>query len=301
MKHIPWTVVVAEFLFWSVLFLLPLFLFVTDLSLEWTLFGVFCWGMWFWIHVIAPKLLLTRNVSLPKIANYSLKIALISDLHAGPFKGASYFRRIVRRINKENPDVVLIPGDFLLGTAEKYAKKLEPLKSLNAPTFFTLGNHDHWLTKPGGTESGSAFLRKKLHEFGLQELCNSALEWKPGLWISGVDDNYYGFDDVEKAFQSVPCVENSIFLAHSPDIVTSLEKRSEYPALTVCGHTHGGQMAIPWLVKNAPEMIGNIVRKEFLWGWFSYERMFVTMGVGESASRARWWVCPEIAILNCVE
>ncbi len=301
MKHIPWPVFVSEILFWSILFLIPVFLFIEDTSLELRAFLLFCWGMWFWIHVIAPRLLITRHLSLPKIANHSLKIALISDLHAGPFKGARYFRRVVRRINKEQPDIVLIPGDFLLGTAEKFVHKLLPLKGIEAPTFFTLGNHDHWLHNPGVTEAGSELLRKKLKSWGLRELQNESLEWKPGLWLVGIDDNFHGFDDLEKAFENVPIRENSILLAHSPDIVEKLETQLPFPGLTVCGHTHGGQMAIPWLVKHVPEMIGNIVRKEFLWGWFANERMFVTMGLGESASRARWWVCPEIAILDCKE
>lgn len=301
MKDVPWPVWISEILFWSILFLLPVFLFFGEFSIEITLLLSLGWGLWFWIHIIAPRLLITRHLSLPKIANYSIKIALISDLHAGPFKGARYFRRVVRRINKEQPDVVLIPGDFLLGTAEKFVHKLAPLQKIQAPTFFTLGNHDHWLHHPGVTEAGSVLLRKKLHEWGLKELRNESFEWKPGLWLVGIDDNFYGFDDLGKAFKDVPTRKNSILLAHSPDIIMKLEKNIVYPGLTVCGHTHGGQMAIPWLVKHVPEMMGNIVRKEFLWGWFANERMFVTMGLGESASRARWWVCPEIAILECVE
>jgi predicted MPP superfamily phosphohydrolase len=301
MRHIPWTVLVTEFIFWGILLCVPIFVFFGDISIEWTLLFALGWGFWIWMHFIAPRLLITRHITLPKIGKYSLKIALISDLHAGPFKGELFFKRVVSHINKEMPDVVLIPGDFLLGTAQKFVQKLVPLKHLRAPTFFTLGNHDHWLNKPGGREAGSKLLRSTLCGFGLRELRNESIEWKPGLWIAGIDDNFYGFDDLEKALQDVPCVEESILLAHSPDIVDKLEKRSTYPGLTVCGHTHGGQMAIPWLVKHVPEMIGNIVRKEFLWGWFSHKRMFVTMGVGESASRARWWVCPEIAILNCTE
>ncbi len=298
MKHVPWPVVVAEISGWGILFSIPFYILLWDVSLETTMLLLAGWSFWAWMHFIAPRLLIIRHVSLPKIGKHSLKIALISDLHAGPFKGSRFFQRIVKRINEQKPDIVLIPGDFLLGTAEKFAQKLEPLKNIQVPTFCTLGNHDHWLHRPNGRKAGSKFLRKALKEFGLKELCNEAVEWRSGLWISGVDDNYYGFDDLKKAEKEIPVIEESILLAHSPDIVDKFEK---IPGLTVCGHTHGGQMAIPWLIRNIPDVMFNIVRREFVCGWFPHERMFVTMGVGESASRARWWVCPEIAILDCTE
>jgi uncharacterized YigZ family protein len=62
-----------------------------------------------------------------------------------------------------------------------------------------LGNHDHWLHRPGGRAAGSELLRKTLQGFGLQELNNDSIEWRPGLWIAGIDDNFYGFDDLKKA------------------------------------------------------------------------------------------------------
>ncbi len=300
MKHVPWPVLVAEFVCWSVLLVIPLYIWFGDVPFElvWIL-GV-GWIIWAYMHFLAPNFLMTYKVSLPKIGKHALKIALIADLHAGPFKGTRFFRRVVKRINKESPDIILIPGDFLLGTAQKFAKKLEPLKDLCTPAFYTLGNHDHWLHNPNGKEAGSSFLRKKLKEFGLCELKNNAIKWKNQIWIAGVDDNYYGYDDLDKAFQKVPDMEESILLAHSPDIVDKF-KDEKRPALTVCGHTHGGQMAFPWFIKHIPDIVFHIVRQEFVWGWFGNERMFVTMGVGESGSRARWWVRPEVAILNCVE
>jgi uncharacterized protein len=289
----------TEIICWGIFFIFPFFALWTDASIELLILLLAGWGVWIWMNFIAPKLLITRHITLPKLKNHSLKIALISDLHAGPFKGVRFFKRVVKRINKEKPDLVLITGDFLLGTAQKFAKKLEPLKNICVPTFFTLGNHDHWVHNPNGTPAGTPFLRKKLKEWGLQELRNSAIKWKENLWLVGVDDNYHGFDDLNKAFERVPEIEESILLAHSPDIVDEFEK--EKPALTVCGHTHGGQMAFPWLMKHVPDIMLHIARKEFIWGWFWNERMFVTMGLGESASRARWWACPEIVILNCIE
>lgn len=300
MKHVPWPVLAAELLCWSVLLLTPVLVFFVDIPVEIVALLAAGWFFWAYVHFIVPQLLTTYKVSLPKIGKNALKIALISDLHAGPFKGVRFFKRVVNRINQEKPDLILIPGDFLLGTAQKFAKKLEPLKNLCSPAFFTLGNHDHWLHKPGGKPAGAAFLCKKLREFGLQELKNSAVKWKNKLWIVGVDDNHYGFDDIKKAFKNVPNIEESIFLSHSPDIVDKFEDNKR-PALTVCGHTHGGQMAFPWFIKHMPNIIYNIVRREFVWGWFDHERMFVTMGVGESSSRGRFWVRPEVAILNCVE
>lgn len=299
MKHVPWTIFATEVVCWGVLLLIPFGIFFVDITVESIVLFSVVWLFWVWMNFVAPQLLFTRKISLPKVGKHSLKIALISDLHAGPFKGARFFKRVVKHINKELPDVVLIPGDFLLGTAQRFAHKLKPLKELKMPVFFTLGNHDHWVLEPGGVPAGAEFLRSKLKQFGLRELKNESLEWKKGLWLAGVDDNFYGFDDLPKALNDVQDIDNCVLLAHSPDIVDKFNGKT--PGLTVCGHTHGGQMAFPWLIKHVPHMMCHIRRMEFVWGWFNYERMFVTMGLGESASRGRWWVFPEIAILNCVE
>ena len=195
------------------------------------------------------------------------------------------------------PDVVLIPGDFLLGQAQRFAKELLPLASLEAPTFCTLGNHDHWLHEKGGVESGSKYLRAVLRDLGIRELNNESEKFFEDIRIAGVDDNHFGYDDLDKALDGCD-LGRTVLLAHSPDIVDKLVGRR--PALTVCGHTHGGQVNFPMWIGNFPSML-NISRLEFAWGWFKHEKMFVTMGVGESGSRVRWWAWPEVVILNCGE
>ena len=141
-------------------------------------------------------------------------------------------------------------------------------------------------------------LTSVLSDLGLRDLNNQSEKFHNGVQIAGVDDNHFGYDDIGKALAGCN-KENTILLAHSPDIADKLNEDNR-PALTVCGHTHGGQVHLPMWIGHIPSMI-NIARREFVWGWFKHERMFVTMGVGESGSRARWWALPEIVILSCEE
>lgn len=297
MKRLPWTVFVAEALWWGFFICGPLVLITHDLTTETTALISAAWLLWTWMHLVAPHIVLTRHVILPKIGKFPLKIALISDLHAGPYKKRRFFSRIVKKINAEMPDVVLIPGDFLLGKAKKFAKELLPLAKLEAPTFCTLGNHDHWLHEKGGIETGAKFLRSVLRDIGVVELNNESVDFFGEIKIAGVDDNHFGYDDLDKALKGCD-LSRTVLMAHSPDIDDKLTERR--PALTVCGHTHGGQVNLPMWIGHLPSAL-HVVRREFAWGWFRHEKMFVTMGVGESGSRVRWWAWPEVVILNCSE
>lgn len=298
MKKLPWTVFVFETIWWTIFIGLPISLFFLDLTVESTAIISGIWIVTTWMHFVSPNIIFTRHVTLPKINKTPLRIALISDLHAGPFKRRHFFRRLVKKINAEMPDVVLIPGDFLLGLAKKYTKELFPLAKLEAPTFCTLGNHDHWLHEKGGVPAGKEALTSALRAMGLRVLINESEPLFDGLCIAGVDDNHFGYHDLSKALRECD-KEKTILLAHSPDIIDELNEKNR-PALTVCGHTHGGQISLPMWLGHLKSTV-NIKRMEFIWGWFKHERMFVTMGVGESASRARWWAWPEIVILNCSE
>ena len=91
MKRFPWTVYFSEICWWGPFFGIPVLLIFRDLSIEFSVLLAGGWAVWSWMHLVAPQVVLTRHLSLPKIGKFPLKIALISDLHAGPYKKRRFF------------------------------------------------------------------------------------------------------------------------------------------------------------------------------------------------------------------
>ncbi|WP_243455635.1 metallophosphoesterase [Sphingosinicella sp. BN140058] len=173
-----------------------------------------------------------------------LKIALLSDIHLGnDAMDAGRLRSIVGDVNAARPDLVLLAGDFVVGHdaagAERRAAGLEaPLSHLKAPlgVVAVLGNHDHW-TSPDG-------VRDALGRAGIRVLGNEALRAGP-LAILGVDDSFSGHDDVAATRASwKPIGGIHLVLTHSPDLA---HKLSDHVHLVLAGHTHCGQVVLPWL------------------------------------------------------
>lgn len=173
-----------------------------------------------------------------------LKIALLSDIHLGNnAMDAGRLRGIVGQVNAARPDLVLLAGDFVAGrdsagAAQRAAGLEAPLSQLNAPlgVVAVLGNHDHW-TSPEA-------VRAALVRAGITLLGNEAARRGP-LAILGVDDAFSGHDDVAATVASWKAVGGiPLVLTHTPDLVHKLS--GELP-LVLAGHTHCGQVVLPWL------------------------------------------------------
>jgi hypothetical protein len=172
-----------------------------------------------------------------------LRVALLSDMHIGNrAMRPARLRSVVEQVNAARPDLVLIAGDFVTGhdhtgAVERAAALTEPLAALNAPlgVVAVLGNHDHW-TAPNA-------IRAALSEANVTVLENDVARRGP-LAVLGVGDAFSGHDDVRlttaKARQrgGVPIV-----LTHAPDVAGKL---SAALPLVLAGHTHCGQVVLPW-------------------------------------------------------
>ncbi len=156
---------------------------------------------------------------------------------------AGRLRRIVDQVNAARPDLILLAGDFVVGhdvagAAQRAADLEAPLSHLNAPlgVVAVLGNHDHW-TSPNG-------VRAALVRAGISVLGNEALRRGP-LAILGVDDSFSGHDNVAATAASWKTMGGiPIVLTHSPNVAHKLS--GEFP-LVLAGHTHCGQVVLPWL------------------------------------------------------
>lgn len=172
-----------------------------------------------------------------------LRIALLSDIHLGNrAMSVARLTSIVDQVNAARPDLVLIAGDFIAGTkndgaAERAAALSLPLSRLRAPlgAVAVLGNHDYWTAPLAVTAA--------LEKAGVTVLVNRAIGRGP-VTILGVDDAFSGHDDLRRTLASAKGLGGvPIILTHSPDL---LDRMGRGFPLVVTGHTHCGQVVLPW-------------------------------------------------------
>lgn len=172
-----------------------------------------------------------------------LTVAVISDLHAGaPQIDEDALTGIVARANRTRPDLVVLLGDHVdddhhFGDEIPPERVANTLGALEAPrgVVAVLGNHD-WLA--GGHRVASA-----LRDNGITVLENDATPAGPGLYVAGVGDATERTADMNEALDAVEDPHAAVLLlTHDPDVFPRVPDR---PALTLAGHTHGGQIDIP--------------------------------------------------------
>ncbi len=258
-----------------------------------------------YMRYVEPQILTqTRwqlRLPLPK-----MRIAVVSDLHAKPTKGAPFFERVVRRVNAAQPDLILLPGD-LLDTPSSPLSALAPLGKLRAPlgVFAVLGNHDIGissakLTAPVPFQPGTDALIARLEELGIHLLQNRSLSLtKDGIAfsIAGVGDVWSRHHELDTALKGILPGQPTILLSHNPDIVA--DAAAKRACLIVSGHTHGGQFRLPFYgsISRVPVSIG----QEYDHGVFQvgpHTTLVISRGVGEAVTQARLFAWPEIMIVD---
>lgn len=229
----------------------------------------------------------------------SIRIAVISDLHVGsPFNGIDRLNQIVEITNSENPDLILLLGDFLTlsvvgGTHIAPDSIAEALANLSAPlgVYSVLGNHDWWVDGLG--------MMRALESNGIVVLENSATPIHlqgQDIWLVGLADDTTRRPDLVSAFMSVPDDAASIIMAHDPGAYLDFPEWP-WPEILLAGHTHGGQVYLPWLFdpitpgRAGPEWAEGLV-------YVAGVPLYVTSGVGTSILPIRLNRPPEIVILT---
>ena len=255
---------------------------------------------------VEPRLLVVteRTVRFPSI--HPLKIAVISDLHVGPYKDSAFVRRVVQKTNMLFPDLVLLAGDFLFD-GESEMTELEPLKDLRASlgVFAVAGNHDggRYLTlarRPYAGTDRTTELAVYLRTLGIRVLENEReVVQLPDqeIAVAGIDDIWSPGSSLDDALRNLPDGMPTILLAHNPDVV--LDTLSQKAHLIVAGHTHGGQIRLPLLgpVPPLPTKLG----EKYDQGLFAIDdttTLAITRGAGETLARARLFAWPEILLLT---
>ncbi|HET6845883.1 MAG TPA: metallophosphoesterase [Anaerolineales bacterium] len=167
-----------------------------------------------------------------------LKIAYASDFHAGPATDSTVLRAACAELRAAAPDVLLLGGDFVTLVPTEIDWLAAELGNIPAPwgRFAVLGNHDWWSDTP--------YLVQKLEGAGIQVLTNRNVQLGPpfeSVWICGIDDHWCGNPDAGATMSGAADIR--ILLMHSPSGLLDLD--GERFHLALCGHTHGGQVALP--------------------------------------------------------
>lgn len=183
------------------------------------------------------------NVPIENITD-QIKIAHLSDVHIGHFRNKNHLNRIVKKTNEENPDFVVITGDYLDSKFTLDIKHFSPLQNLNAPVYFVNGNHDN----ATDTQEIEDYMRK----VGVNVLHNQTSHYKDleiiGLSHMAADNSQRDvhtrtYQETIKDILPKLSTNNSqakLLLHHSPNGIKYANKAGINLYLT--GHTHAGQL-----------------------------------------------------------
>jgi len=255
-------------------------------------------------YTVGQLRLRVRHLVLP-LRNWpsswnGMRIAQISDIHIGQNIDRTQLERFVGRVNHLAPDIICITGDIADSPAADLEGFFPVLSGLRATygVFAILGNHDHY----AGADRVEAALRR-LTSFTVLRDARTTIAVNSGrLHIIGLDD--HGRDwargeprvpYLDTALAALPGHEPVVLLSHRPDVFPHAGAWGV--ALTLAGHTHGGQIGVPWF--------GGRIRN--LAEWFTpfdrglYERngsyLYVNCGLGVTGQRIRLNTPREITLI----
>lgn len=248
------------------------------------------------------------TVHLPRLpeAFRGMRIAQISDFHYFEFTESFFLREVVDHVNALKADMVVLTGDFVTygplrwpraEAHKRMALRHMPecasiLSGIRCPLrYATLGNHDMMV--------GGRYIYGDLVNQGLPVLWNSAVSLERDgqrLWLVGLGSACTEDAAPDRAIPASALREKEamIVLAHEPDILPEIAR---YNAdLMLSGHTHGGQVRIPFL---PPAFLPEYGR-HYVEGWFRYgpTRLYVNRGIGAIGVPFRLNCPPEITLFT---
>lgn len=225
------------------------------------------------------------------------RIGLMSDLHVGLFTRQERLQRFARELNAERPDIVLLSGDLIDDDPFFVGKLLRGIERIDAsiPVFGVLGNHEIY-------GDPHEFI-DRLKGTRIHLLVNRGLTLRRGtsrMWLAGISDYAAGgrlfpqlVPDLEAALRGRDRGMTTILLSHQPKVFDEAIARTI--PLTLCGHTHGGQLGIRplgWSLAGVflPYPMGHYRRGD--------SQLYVNTGTGFWLVPFRFGMTPEITIIE---
>lgn len=229
----------------------------------------------------------------------NFRLAQISDIHFEEFTEPFFLRRVVEHVNSLQPDLVLMTGDFISmgpkGQSFAYDAVhgcLEIVRGIKAPHYACMGNHDSII--------GAPILRPIFAGYGVPLLMNAHLPIERNgerMWLCGVGDY---LTEVPNLDLTIPAAPDGpvLLMCHAPDYADAVisHPRGHLVDLMFSGHTHGGQVRIPFLPPiHLPE--GG---QKYVEGLFRFNQMqlYVNKGIGAIGVPFRLNCPPEITLFK---
>ncbi len=230
------------------------------------------------------------------------KIIFISDTHTDKYFTGEDVKRLVERINKRKPDIIVLGGDHTMVRTPYSTDFFNEIRNLKSTygVYTVLGNHDHW--------SDAEFIQKGLIDCGFN-ICDNKSYWiKEGndsIKIGGVGDYWEDRQLLDETINDVKPSDFCILLSHNPDYMEKLH--SDCIDLMLSGHTHAGQITLFGLW--APIMPSTFhpeypqTGQKYRYGWVAKEgiRLYVTSGVGMGGFPFRFFANPEIVEITLLK
>ena len=243
-----------------------------------------------WFQIVPIK------VNVPQLAPEfeGFKIVQISDLHADDSMTPQKLGKIVRLVNKQQPDIIAITGDFFSRKPNRKAAELLETNSLHLlpreKTVAVLGNHDHYYDPQ--------ILRKILKRSNILELQNSVYTVRRGnavLSVAGVDDYWKQKARLDLVMQQLPPTGAAVIMAHEPDFADVSVTAHRF-ALQMSGHSHGGQVRLPFF----PPPVLPALAKKYPIGRYQVKDMvqYTNRGIGMGKPLVRFAARPEITVFT---
>ena len=249
-----------------------------------TILGV---GLSVYMFFIEPNWIQVNHLEIEAQVQRTYKFIQLSDIHMKEMTFKE--RRIISKVKNERPDAIFITGDLVLPelNLEEVGFFLKELAVI-APIYTISGNWEHWVIDP---ETEYKIYKKS----NVKYLKNTNYIFNSEICILGLDDYLSGSPDFSKTILGCEATKFKLALFHSPGWIDTIQEKIF--DLGLAGHTHGGQIRLPFYTPITPPGSG-----DYISGFYEKNRnkMYVSRGLGQSIIQARLLSRPEIVVIDLV-
>lgn len=244
---------------------------------------------------IEPNLAIVHRLHLGDQSKpEELKVVQLSDIQVSESYATNRLDKVIKKVNKENPDIIVFTGDLFDNYAQynheqEIIAKLSEMKA-TIGKYAVWGNHDY-----GG---GAARVYEQVMNAANFEVLKNAGETisladGKQVFIGGLDDSLLGNPSIDEALAYRQGYDYSIMLTHEPDVADGFIGTNTQ--LILAGHSHGGQVRLPFVE------VKNVLAEKYVRGLYElsdHTQLYVNTGLGTTKIHARMGVPPEISVFQ---